>query len=212
MPKYRSTRDVIDDLRANGRLIDVHDEVDPFLELAEIHRRVYASGGPALLFHRVRGTSFPVASNLFASLDQAQFLFRDTLESVRRLIEAKVDPSALPKRPWRYAGVPLTALRMLPKGVRSGPILKHQTTLSALPQIQCWPDDGGAFVTLPQVLSADPAGLDSLMRVNLGMIACKSAETITSPIAKSAFIIRSIAAWVCITGRQWIATKSCEYA
>lgn len=167
--KHRSTREVVEDLRRDNRLIQVDDEVDPNLELAEIQRRVYASGGPGVLFTRVKGTRFPCASNLFASLDQARYLFRDTLESVRRLVEVKVDPSALPKKPFRYAGVPLTAMHMLPKRVRRGAVQQNRTTLGECPQIKCWPDDGGPFVTLPQVLSDDPAAPSNLMRVNLGM-------------------------------------------
>lgn len=167
--KHRSTRDVVEDLRSAGRLIEVDDEVDPNLEMAEIQRRVYASGGPGVLFANVRGCRFPAAANLFGSLDQARYLFRDTLDAVRRLIELKIDPSALPKRPLRYAGVPMTAIRMLPKFCRSGPVQANSTTVSNLPMIKCWPDDGGAFVTLPQVLSADPSALDNLMRINLGM-------------------------------------------
>ncbi|QDV61775.1 UbiD family decarboxylase [Crateriforma conspicua] len=167
--KHRSTRDVVDDLRAGGRLIEIDDPVDPHLEAAEIQRRVYANGGPAILFQRLVGTEFPAVSNLFGSLDQARYLFRSTLESVRRLIEMKVDPSALPKRPLRYAGVPVTALRMLPRKVRRGAVMGHQTALSKLPPIKCWPDDGGAFVTLPQVLSSDPDQPNHLMKINLGM-------------------------------------------
>ncbi|MBB3207104.1 4-hydroxy-3-polyprenylbenzoate decarboxylase [Rhodopirellula rubra] len=167
--KHRSTREVVEDLRRGQRLIEVTDEVDPHLEIAEIQRRVYANGGPGLLFSNVRGCRFPMASNLFASLEQARYLFRDTLESVRRLIEIKLDPSALPKHPVRYAGVPLTAMTMLPRRVRRGPVMANACPLSDLPQLKCWPDDGGAFVTLPQVLSADPLAPDNLMRVNLGM-------------------------------------------
>lgn len=167
--RHRSTREVIDDLRRGGRLIEVDDPVDPHLELAEIQRRVYARGGPALLFKDVIGTKFPAASNLFASLEQARYLFRDTLENVRRLIEVKVDPSALPKNPFRYAKVPLTAVTMLPRKTRRGAVMANQTRLSDLPAVKCWPDDGGAFVTLPQVLSDDPAAAGNLMRVNLGM-------------------------------------------
>lgn len=167
--KHRSTRDVIEDLRAGGRMIQIDDEVDPQLEMAEIQRRVYARGGPALLFTNVRGTRFPMASNLFGSLEQARYLFRHSLESVRRLIEVKLDPAALPKRPLRYAGVPFTALRMLPKFVRNGPVRVKRARLGELPALKCWPDDGGAFVTLPQVLSADPEAPRNLMRVNLGM-------------------------------------------
>lgn len=167
--KHRSTQEVINDLRAGDRLIEIDDEVDPHLEMAEIQRRVYSSGGPALLFNNVKGSSFRAASNLFASLDQARYLFRDTLDSVRRVIEVKLDPSALPRKPFRYAGVPLTALRMLPKKCRSGPVTANKTSVSSLPMIKSWPDDGGAFVTLPQVLSDDPTDAGNLMRVNLGM-------------------------------------------
>ncbi len=167
--KHRCTRDVVEDLRRDGRLIQVDDEVDPNLEMAEIQRRVYAGGGPGLLFTNVRGCGFPAASNLFGSVEQARYLFRDTLESVRRLIEIKLDPSALPKQPVRYATVPLTALRMLPRHVGKGPVQAHRGRVSQLPMIKCWPDDGGAFVTLPQVLSDDPRSPDNLMRVNLGM-------------------------------------------
>lgn len=167
--KHRSTRDAVEDLRRGGYLVEIDDEVDPHLEMAEIQRRVYASGGPAVLFRQLRGCRFPAVSNLFGSLDQARYLFRDTLESVRRLVEVKLDPAAAPRQPLRYAGVPLTALRMLPRYARRGPVQNHSTTLSELPQIQCWPDDGGPFVTLPQVLSADPADARNLMRINLGM-------------------------------------------
>jgi 4-hydroxy-3-polyprenylbenzoate decarboxylase len=150
-------------------LIEITEEVDPHLEMAEIQRRVYASGGPAILFSNVRGCRFSAASNLFGSLNQARYLFRDTLESVRRLIEVKIDPSAIPKHPFRYAGVPLTAIRMLPRFTRSGPVRDRSAQVSDLPMIKCWPDDGGAFVTLPQVLSDDPTDQHNLMRVNVGM-------------------------------------------
>ncbi len=167
--KHRSTRDVVTDLRAGGKLIQVDDPVDPHLEMAEIQRRVYARGGPAILFTQVVGCRFPMASNLFGSLEQARYLFRDTLESVRRLIELKLDPSALPKNPLRYAFTPLTALRMLPRFSRSGAVAANRISLRDLPRLKCWPDDGGGFVTLPQVLSADPTAPRNLMRVNLGM-------------------------------------------
>jgi len=167
--KHRSTRDVIEDLRRGGRLVEVDDAVDPNLEIAEIQRRVYASGGPAILFKNVIGCRFPMASNLFASLDQARYLFRDTLETVRRLVEVKVDPSALAKNPFRYIGTPLTAIRMLPRYTGRAAVSQNRCSLRDLPALKCWPEDGGAFVTLPQVLSSDPTAPSNLMRVNTGM-------------------------------------------
>ena len=167
--KHRCTRDVVEDLRRGGRLIEIVDPVDPCLEMAEIQRRVYARGGPAVLFSNLRGCRFSAVSNLFASLEQARYLFRDTLESVRRLIEIKVDPSAIAKRPFRYAATPWTAFRMLPRFTGSGPVQQCEAKLTDLPSIQCWPDDGGAFVTLPQVFTVDPDSPQNLMRSNLGM-------------------------------------------
>ena len=167
--RHRSTREAIVDLRQGGFLVEITDPVDPHLEMAEIQRRVYARGGPAILFSNVVGSRFPMASNLFGSIEQARYLFRDTLASVRKLIEIKSDPSVAAKRPWRYAGAPLTALRMLPKWSAAGAVKAHRCKPSALPQLTCWPDDGGAFVTLPQVLSVDPRAPRDLMKVNLGM-------------------------------------------
>ncbi len=167
--KHRCTRDVVEDLRRGDRLIEITDPVDPHLEMSEIQRRVYASGGPAILFSNLSGCPFPAVSNLFASLDQARYLFRDTLESVRRLIEAKIDPSAVARRPWRYAGTPWTAYRMLPRFTRSGPVQQCEARLADLPSIKCWPRDGGAFVTLPQVCTVHPEAPGNLMRSNLGM-------------------------------------------
>ncbi len=167
--KHRCTRDVVEDLRQGNRLVEMNDPVDPNLEMAEIQRRVYANHGPAVLFSNVTGCRFPMASNLFGSLDQARYLFRHTLESVRRLIEVKVDPAALPRNPIRYIGTPLTALRMLPRLTRRAAVTEASCDLRELPQLKCWPDDGGPFVTLPQVLSRDPNAPENLMRVNLGM-------------------------------------------
>lgn len=165
---YRSLAECVQDLRRTGQLVDVDEEVDPNLEVAAIQRRVYQAGGPALYFPRVKGTPFPMVGNLFGTIERARFLFRDTLESVRRLVELKVDPSAAMRRPWRYRGVPLTGLRLLPRKVRRGPILAHQTTISRLPALKSWPDDGGPFVTLPLVYSEDP-DRPGLARSNLGM-------------------------------------------
>ena len=165
---YRTLAGCIHDLRAHGQLVTIDREVDPHLEAAAIQRRVYEAGGPALFFPRVKGTAFPMVGNLFGTLERTRFLFRDTLESVRRLVELKVQPPALLKHPWRYRGVPVTALRLLPKRVRRGPILAHTTTLDRLPRLQSWPLDGGPFVTLPQVYTEDP-DRPGLAKSNLGM-------------------------------------------
>ncbi len=165
---YRTLAACVADLRAHGRMVAIEEEIAPHLEAAAIQRRVYEAGGPALLFRRVKGTAFPMVGNLFGTVERTRFLFRDTLDAVRRLVELKVSPPELLKHAWRYRGVPATAWHMLPRKVRSGPILKHATTIDRLPQLQSWPGDGGAFVTLPLVYTEDP-DRPGLSRSNLGM-------------------------------------------
>jgi len=165
---HRSLRHCVEDLERHGHLRRVEVEVDAKLEVAEIQRRVYQAGGPALLFTRVKGCAFPMVSNLFGSMERMRFMFRGTLAAVRKLVELRTDPGALARRPFRYIGVPFTALRMLPRYRRSGSVLAHETTISALPQLVSWPDDGGAFITLPQVYSEDPEH-PGFARSNLGM-------------------------------------------
>jgi 4-hydroxy-3-polyprenylbenzoate decarboxylase len=165
---YRNLRACLADLERTGQLVRVEREVDPHLEAAEIHRRVYAAGGPALLFPHVKGTPFPMASNLFGTLERARFLFRDSLDAVRRLVELKADPGRAMKQFWRYRDLPLLLWRARPKFVRRGPILDGTTTISKLPALQCWPLDGGPFITLPQVYTEHPDRL-GWMKSNLGM-------------------------------------------
>ena len=165
---YPSLAAAVADLERTKQLVRIEHEIDPRLEAAEVHRRVYAAGGPAVFFARVTGSPFPMVSNLFGTLGRAEFLFRDALDDVRKLVELKTDPSNLKARPWRYWKVPLLAWRLRPKFVRSGPILQHTTTLSQLPQLKCWPLDGGPFVTLPQVYTEHPDA-PGWMKSNLGM-------------------------------------------
>jgi len=165
---YASLSDCVEDLKQHGHLKVVDVPVDPDLEIAEVQRRVFRAGGPALLFTQAKGTKFPMLGNLFGSLERARFVFRDALEPVKKLVELKVDPGNLKRRPWRYLGVPLTALRLLPKRVSSGPVFANEARIRDLPLLKSWPDDGGPFVTLPQVYTEDP-NAPSLRTSNLGM-------------------------------------------
>lgn len=166
---YRSLREAALDLEEHGQLLRVRTEVDPNLEMAEIHRRIFDQGGPAILFENVKGSPFPALSNLYGTFDRTEFLFRHTLERVQRIIELKADPARLLRQPLRYAGAPLTALSALPRQQRrQAPILYGTTSIGQLPQVKSWPLDGGAFVTLPQVLSLPPGSRD-IMQSNIGM-------------------------------------------
>jgi 4-hydroxy-3-polyprenylbenzoate decarboxylase len=161
-------RRIIDDLAAAGQLVFLDDEVSPNLEAAEIQRRVYAAGGPAVFYRNVTGCRFPLVSNLFGTLERARYIFRDTYDAVRRAIEIKIDPTVALQKPLRYWSAPLTAWRMQPKRVAGGAVLANETRLGELPQVRSWPDDGGPFITLPQVYTED-VSQPGFGKSNLGM-------------------------------------------
>lgn len=165
---YRNLAQCVRDLEKAGRLIRVDDQVDARLEAAEIQRRVYASQGPAILFTNIVGCRFPMVSNLFGTIERARYIFRDTLDQVRSLIELKMDPMQVVRRPFRYLTTPAIALRTLPRRLSRGAVLANTTTINELPQLICWPDDGGAFITLPQVYSEN-VEQPGLGKSNLGM-------------------------------------------
>ena len=165
---YSSLHHCLQDLESSGQLIRIREPIDPDLEMAEIQRRTYQAGGPALYFERVKGSNFPAISNLYGTLDRCHWIFRSTLRRVEQMIELKADASAVMRHPIRYAAAPFAAWKALPKRVRTGPILAGKTTISELPQIRSWPMDGGPFITLPQVYTNDPDH-PGPMHANLGM-------------------------------------------
>lgn len=166
---YKSLQACITDLEKNGHLIRIKEEVDPYLQMAAIHLRVFEHEGPAILFENVKGSKFPAVSNLFGTLDRSRFIFRDTLDKIKTLVDIKNDPMKAIKHPFKYANTALTALSALPMKVRKdAPISFGKTLVSELPQIVNWPKDGGPFVTMPQVYTED-ADMPGIMNANLGM-------------------------------------------
>ena len=166
---YRSLEECLTDLEKTGRLVRVREEVDPSLEMAAVHLRVYEAGGPALLFERVKGSRFRAASNIFGTLERSRFLFRHRLAAVQDLIRLKNDPMQAFKQPARNLGTAMAALSALPlRNPVSKPVLYEEIMVSDIPQIKHWPMDGGAFVTLPQVYTEDP-DKPGIMKSNLGM-------------------------------------------
>lgn len=166
---YKSTEDCIIDLEKNGHLIRIKEEVDPNLEMAAIHCRVYDLNGPALFFENVKGTKFRAVSNLFGTLERSKFIFRDSIKKVETLVEAKRNPMAIIKNPISAFGAGAAAISALPiKSVLFKPVEFGKTKISELPLIKNWPMDGGAFVTLPIVYTED-ADKPGIMNSNLGM-------------------------------------------
>ncbi|MCB0707315.1 MAG: UbiD family decarboxylase [Saprospiraceae bacterium] len=166
---YNTLESCLLDLEKHGQLLRIKEEVDPYLEMAEIHRQVYDAGGPAILFENVKGSPFRAASNVYGTIERTNFIFRKSLERVKRVVELKVDPTRFFQKPGRYLSAPFTALSALPRKVRFNvPVKYGETTIDQLPQVVSWPMDGGAFVTLPQVLSLPP-GSRKMMQSNIGM-------------------------------------------
>ncbi len=166
---YPSLNACVQDLEKNGMLLRIKEEVDPDLEIAEIHRRIFDQQGPAILFEKVKGSPFPAVSNIYGTYERTEFIFRHTLEKVKKVVELKVDPTRFFQKPLRYLSAPFTALSALPRRRRiTAPILHGTTTVDQLPLIKSWPDDGGAFVTLPQVFTLPPND-QNIMHSNIGM-------------------------------------------
>ncbi|HUH17919.1 UbiD family decarboxylase [Albibacterium sp.] len=166
---YKSLRHCVEDLERNGHLIRVTEEVDPYLEMAAIHMRVYDQQGPALLFENVKGSSFPAVSNLFGTLERSHFMFRDTLDNVKRLVSLRSDPFSIVKNPIQSFRAVCAGVAAFPvKSRLSAPISYAKTQISNVPQIVNWPMDGGSFVTMPQVYTED-IDKPGTMNSNLGM-------------------------------------------
>ena len=161
MTAFPDLRAFIERLRRDDDVVTVDAPVDPHLEVAEIHRRVIAAGGPALLFTNVKGSQFRLVTNLFGTARRAELAFGERpLRLIRRVVE--LAESLLPPTPgklWAARDIGVELLKVGTRRVSSGPVSEHVTTdvrLDRLPIITCWPDDGGPFITLPLVYTTHP--------------------------------------------------------
>jgi menaquinone biosynthesis decarboxylase len=167
---HRNLRSFLELLRRERDLIEVEAEVDPYLELAEVHRRVIERDGPALLFRNVRGSRYPVATNLFGTERRIGLAFGPKPEALVREV-VRVAESLLPPRPatlWKSRALALEALRLGTRRVRRAPVAQvvdRPARLDELPVLTTWQEDGGPFVTLPLVYTEHPA----TGKHNLGM-------------------------------------------
>ncbi len=166
--KFKTLEDTVTFLKREGELAVVDQEIDPYLEMAEITRQVHRAGGPALLFPRVKNSDFPALSNLFGTWKRTVKVFEPQLDQVRALVDLKSDPGLALTSPGRLPAALKAAAHALPVRIPSKLGLSRTTAIDRLPMIQCWPKDGGAFVLLPQVFSRPP-GARGVMTSNLGM-------------------------------------------
>jgi UbiD family decarboxylase len=167
---HRNLRTFIDLLRRENEIVEISAEVDPYLEIAEIHRRVIEDQGPALLFTNVKGSTFPVVTNLFGTIKRIELAFGSRpQEFVKRAVHMVEDlvPPKLGKL-WGYRDMAMTGLKLGTKKVRNAPVLESRLAdvdLEKLPLLQLWHEDGGHFITLPLVFTESPTS----GKPNLGM-------------------------------------------
>ncbi len=157
---YRSLREFVQFLESIGELKRVKVEVDPVLEITEIASRGLKQGLPALLFEKVKGSPYPLAINTLASARRIELALGkhpDQLgEELIRFAEKILPPqprAILAERSMLrrvLASRPRRVARALSQEIVDRP------DLEALPNIKCWPKDGGKFITLPQVFTYDP--------------------------------------------------------
>lgn len=166
--EYKSLNDCILDLEKNGHLIRIKEEVDPYLEMAAIHLKQFEKGAQAVLFENIKGCKYKAVSNLFGTIERSKFMFRDTFEPVKNMVALRNNPMAAIKKPWRYLGLAISAIKALPKKGTFKTAGFEEIQISDLPLIHHWPMDGGAFITLPQVYSED-IDQPGVMNSNLGM-------------------------------------------
>jgi UbiD family decarboxylase len=158
---FTDLRAFLDHLRRDRDVVEVDALVDPVEEVAEIHRRVIAGGGPALLFTNVKGADFPLVTNLFGTPRRAELAFgQRPLAFIKRLVhlaETMLPPT--PAKLWDARDIGLAAMKVGTRRRSDGPVTQVVTRdvrLDRLPALTCWPEDGGPFVTLPLVYTQHP--------------------------------------------------------
>jgi len=176
-------RSFIDLLRKEKQLLVIDEEVDPNLEIAEIHRRVIEQQGPALLFTNVKGSNFPVVTNLFGTAGRLELAFgkrpQNFVQDLVNLTESIMPLKA--KKLWDNRQLFMDGMKIGLKEKKGGPILENcqiPPRLSSLPMLTSWHSDGGAFVTLPLVYTEHPEGKGH----NLGMYRIQRFDDATTGI------------------------------
>src|SRR5215212_1325595 len=158
---HASLRTFLDRLTRENEIITVKAEVDPYLEMAEIHRRVINEGGPALLFTRVKGSRYPVVTNMFGTERRIDLAFGPKPEAfVREMVH--IAESILPPKPaelWKHRAVALEFFKLGTRNTSRSPVTQvvdRPARLDQIPVLTTWQEDGGPFVTLPLVYTENP--------------------------------------------------------
>jgi UbiD family decarboxylase len=167
---FPDLRAFLEQLRRDNDVVFIDAPVDPAQEAAEIHRRVIAANGPALVFRKVVGADFPLVTNLFGTARRAERAFGTRpLRLIQRLVH--LAETILPPTPGKLWGARDVGAELLKVGLKrgsGGPVTEVVTAdvrLDRLPAMTTWPEDGGPFITLPLVFTQHPDGRGH----NLGM-------------------------------------------
>lgn len=153
---YASLSECVADLEKHGQLRRIATPLDPYLEIAHIQRRAFQAGAPALLFTHPKGCQFPMLANLFGTKERVNFIFRDSLEAVKDLFQARANPAAALRKPRQILHILPALAHARTKFTKAAPVLAKTCRKRDLPQLVSWPEDGGPFITLPLVYSEDP--------------------------------------------------------
>ena len=160
---YRDLRDFLRTLEKQGELTRVSSEVDPVLEITEITDRTVKAAGPALLFERPKGSKIPVATNVVGSERRMNLALEvDSLEEVAERVHSFLDVKSPQGILEKVKMLPKLAEigSFFPKSVRSGECQEVVRTegfsLFDFPILQCWPQDGGRYITWPMVITKNP--------------------------------------------------------
>ncbi|WP_028776813.1 UbiD family decarboxylase [Shimazuella kribbensis] len=169
---HLNLRSFLKQLRREGELHTIDASVDPYLELAEIHRRVIDQGGPALLFTNVKGSAFPVVTNLFGTSRRVELAFgprpeelmKEAVQLVHRLMPPTLG-ALWGEKKWLKELMKVGFRSISPNQAPVLEVSQPKIDLQQLPVLTSWQEDGGPFVTLPLVYTQSP----NTKQHNLGM-------------------------------------------
>ncbi len=152
-------------LEREGELVRVTAEVDPDLEITEIVDRMVGAGGPALLFENVKGSRHSLLINQFGTERRMCLAFGvASLDDVAAKLESVLEmqpPQGLVDK-VRSLGKLKSIADSMPKDVSKAAchevvLTGDDVDLDVLPIMRCWPGDPAPFITLPAVITQDPA-------------------------------------------------------
>lgn len=167
-----SLGEFLDLLETGGELARIREPVSTVLEITEVHRRIIAAQGPALLFEKpikADGTesSVPLVTNIFGTVDRVALALggggRERLRQVGHLLAQlrQPTPPASLRDVLRHMPTARAAIHARPLIVKSAPVqsevrLGSEIDLSRFPVQTCWPGEPAPLITWPIVITRPP--------------------------------------------------------